>query len=444
MSSSTSLKILAKRLLALEDSIIACMKCGLCQSVCPMFSATMLEADVARGKLVLIDNLGHELLNDAEALADKLGRCLLCGSCQANCPSGVHIMDIFLEAREIVHTFLGLHPLKKLIFRQILSRPKLFGLGMKFGSPFQTFFFRKNHDAQETICAPWLKAIIGDRHISKLASKSLQALYPNLNEPRVAGGLRVAFFPGCVADKMYTRLGDAVIKVLHHYNIAVTMPEFACCGLPALTSGDVEGMLKQLAVNLNLLEDASYDYLLTPCASCTAAIKEYWPRYAARLGSIEQNTAKQIATKAMDINEFLMKVLPEKPEAKTQSGLKVTYHDSCHLKKSLGITQEPRNLIKASGHELVEMKEADRCCGCGGSFNLFHYDLSRQIGQRKRDNAVATGADTVAMSCPACMMQFEDVLSQNNDKMQVRHTVELYAESLGLLQDKEAVQEAVK
>ena len=114
------------------------------------------------------------------------------------------------------------------------------------------------------------------------------------------------------------------------------------------------------------------------------------------------------------------------PGAKT-----VTYHESCHLKKALGLSEEPRTIIKANpNYKLVEMKEADRCCGCGGSFNLFHYDLSRVIGQRKRDNVVATGAHVVAAGCPACMMQLEDVLSHNNDPVQVKHTIQIYAETL--------------
>ena len=87
---------LAQRLMALDDRITACMKCGMCQAVCPMFGATGMEADVARGKLALIDNLAHEMIKDPEAVADKLGRCLLCGSCQASCPPGVQIMDVFM------------------------------------------------------------------------------------------------------------------------------------------------------------------------------------------------------------------------------------------------------------------------------------------------------------------------------------------------------------
>ncbi|MBD5608530.1 MAG: (Fe-S)-binding protein, partial [Desulfovibrio sp.] len=96
-----------------------------------------------------------------------------------------------------------------------------------------------------------------------------------------------------------------------------------------------------------------------------------------------------------------------------------------------GVTSEPREALKANpAYEFAEMKEHDRCCGCGGSFNLFHYDYSRKIGQRKRDNIVDSGAEVVTTSCPACMMQLEDVLSHNGDPIKVKHTMEIYAESL--------------
>ncbi|MCL1985830.1 MAG: (Fe-S)-binding protein, partial [Betaproteobacteria bacterium] len=81
-------------------------------------------------------------------------------------------------------------------------------------------------------------------------------------------------------------------------------------------------------------------------------------------------------------------------------------------------------------YELVEMAEADRCCGCGGSFTLSHYELSKEIGQRKRNNVVDSGAQFVATGCPACMMQLTDMLAQNKDAVAVRHPVELYAETL--------------
>jgi glycolate oxidase iron-sulfur subunit len=76
------------------------------------------------------------------------------------------------------------------------------------------------------------------------------------------------------------------------------------------------------------------------------------------------------------------------------------------------------------------MKAADTCCGNGGSFNLQNYDLSRSIGMKKRENILASEATIVATSCPACMMQIRDVLSQNHDRVKVRHVIELYADAL--------------
>lgn len=429
----SDLNRLATQLMALDDRIIACMKCGLCQAVCPMFGATMMEADVARGKLALVDNLAHKLISDPEAVADKLNRCLLCGSCQANCPSGVQIMDIFMEAREVVTAYLGLHPVKKLIFRTLLPNAKLFNLAMRVGAPCQSLLFRKAQSPQGVSHAPLLSGIIGPRHIRALAKKPLHVTEGALDTPAGKSGLKVAFFPGCMGDKIFTKMAEACLKVFRHHGVGVFMPTgFACCGIPALASGDAAGLIKQMQVNLDILRQRNFNYLITPCGSCTATIKELWPHYAERVDASTADYARFLAAKTMDVNAFLVDVL--KVEASASSGgntTKVTYHDSCHLKKSLGVVSQPRAVIGLNPrYELVEMAEADRCCGCGGSFNLFHYDISRDIGQRKRDNVVQSKAQIVATGCPACMMQLEDALSQNKDSVQVKHTVELYAESL--------------
>jgi len=119
------------------------------------------------------------------------------------------------------------------------------------------------------------------------------------------------------------------------------------------------------------------------------------------------------------------------PEEAPTGGQKVTYHDPCHLKKSLGVAAQPRELLKSNpAYEFVEMNEADKCCGMGGTFNLNHYDMSKTIGQHKRDNIVASGAQVVTAGCPACMHQITDMLSQNHDKIAIKHPIEIYAETL--------------
>jgi glycolate oxidase iron-sulfur subunit len=335
---------LANALMELDDKLIACMRCGLCQAVCPVFGATMLEADVTRGKIALLENLAHRMISDPEAVNEKLSRCLLCGSCQVNCPSGVSIMAIFMKARHIVASYLGLSPAKKLIFRSLLANPRLFNALTRLGLPFQGIVMRKQNNAQDTACAPLLAKLIGERHIPALPAKPLHAAVGMLNTPVGKSGIKVAFFPGCMGDKLYTDMGKACLKVFSHHGVGVYMPSgLTCCGLPALASGDQEGAAKQIAVNADALKKERFDHIVTPCGSCTAAIKEWWPELAPRMPIEYRTAARDLAAKATDINAFLIDVLKLETQPHKAGARKVAYHDPCHLKKSLSISSQPRS-----------------------------------------------------------------------------------------------------
>lgn len=426
------LKRLVEGLQTLEQDLTRCMKCGFCHNVCPVYAETRMEPDVSRGKLALLDNMARQLLEDAPGVSARLDRCLLCGSCEALCPSGTPVKHIFITARALIAEYLGLSPIKKLIFRSLLANPGRFDFAMNIGASCQNFVLQKvKGSKQGTAKAPLLSGFIGNRHIKPLAKKSLHASVGKLDSKPGKSGVKVAFFPGCMGDRMYTEMGEACIKALRHHEVGIFFPEnLACCGLPALASGDTKGFEEQLLHNLKVLSGHDFEYILTPCGSCTAAIHEMWPTMG-KLTPAEREQAKTFAEKVMDINAFLVNVLKVEAAQPAANAVKVTYHDPCHLKKSLKVSKEPRAVLQANpAYTLVEMNESDRCCGCGGSFNLFHYDLSQQIGQHKRDNIVETGADVVATGCPACMMQITDALSQKGDKAVVKHTIQLYAESL--------------
>jgi glycolate oxidase iron-sulfur subunit len=93
----SDMKALSRLMRELEDQLVVCMRCGMCQSVCPLYAQTGREADVARGKLALLDGLLAEMFQDPQGVYDRLNRCLLCGACAANCPSGVSTLEIFFE-----------------------------------------------------------------------------------------------------------------------------------------------------------------------------------------------------------------------------------------------------------------------------------------------------------------------------------------------------------
>jgi glycolate oxidase iron-sulfur subunit len=423
---------LAQMLQELDDQMVACMKCGMCQAVCPVFAESLNEADVTRGKIALLENLAKEMIADAKGVQEKLNKCLLCGSCAANCPSGVKIMDIFLKARIIVNTYMGLSPVKKVILKGMLTRPGLFNALVSVAARFQGVFSKPVNDLIGSSCSQWLSPVIGDRHFLSLAKEPLHGAVPSLDSAPGASGLKVAFFPGCVVDKMFPRIGHAVLKVMAHHGVGVFMPAGqACCGIPALSSGDRESYEKLVAANARVFAKGAYDVLITPCATCTATIKEMWPKFLDGFDATTRAQVLAMSEKAMDVNQFLVDKVGVTAVDKPTGGTRVTVHDPCHLAKSLGVRSQPRTLLSANrDYELVEMAEADRCCGCGGSFNLAHYEVSRSIGRRKRDNIVASKADVVATGCPACMMQISDMLSQGGDRIAVRHPVEIYAETI--------------
>ncbi|MFP5213782.1 MAG: (Fe-S)-binding protein [Acidobacteriota bacterium] len=427
------MKQLARLMNELDDQLITCMRCGMCQSVCPLFAETGRESDVARGKLALLDGLVKEMFKDPQGVSDRLNKCLLCGSCAANCPSGVKVLDIFLKARSILTGYMGLNPVKKAIFKGMLARPEFFDRLLEWSAKLQGFFVKPVDELIGTSCARFVSPI-GDRHFRALAADPFHKTTGAKNIPARKSGLKVGFFVGCVIDKIFPRIGDAVMKSLDHHGVGVVIPEnLGCCGIPALSSGDTETFNRLVRHNLALFSKESFDYLVTGCATCTSTIKKIWPLMAEGLTEREKTQLSDLSQRTLDISQFLVdKVSGFAPMKDCDKGKSsITYHDPCHLKKSLGVAAQPRAVIQANpAYAFKEMAEADRCCGCGGSFNLQHYDISASIGKRKRDNIVNSGCDTVATSCPACMLQISDMLSQAGDRIRVKHAIEIYAESL--------------
>ncbi len=430
-----SLKALARLVKELDDQIVVCMRCGLCQSVCPLVAETGREADVARGKLALLDGLAQELFANPRGVQDRLTRCLLCGSCAANCPSGVKVLDIFIKARAILAGYMGLAPWKKAVFRRVLSKPDFFNRILAWGAKFQGIFIKPVDDLLGSSCSRFLSPLLKGRHVKPLAPTPLHRQLPSLNTaPGTAGGPKVAVFVGCLIDKIYPEVGAAVLKILDHHGVGVYLPpDQGCCGIPALSSGDPEAFGRLVRHNLELFDSEPFDYLVTACATCASTLKKLWPLMTQEMPSADQARIAALSGRVMDISQFLADRvgLPAGGREEAAARVPLTYHDPCHLKKSLGVAAQPRALLRANpNYDLKEMAEADWCCGCGGSFNLQHYEISAAIGRRKRDNIEKSGAAVVATGCPACMLQITDMLSQAGARVQVKHAAEIYAESL--------------
>lgn len=425
-----SMEALARLMRELEDQLVVCMKCGMCQSVCPVFDQTGREADVARGKLALLSGLMASMFDDPEGVYQRLNKCLLCGSCAANCPSGVSVQEIFLKARAILTGFMGLSPAKRVILKGMLANPALFDRLTEWGARFQKLFTRPVNEIVGTSCARVMSPLLQDRHFRTLAPVPFHRQVMSMDRPAGRSGRKVALFTGCLIDKMFPNIAHSTLKILDHYEVGVYLPDNqGCCGIPALSSGDLPTFHKLLAHNLKRFEAGAFDVLVTACATCTSTIHEVWPAMA---DDPHREAATRLAQRTMDINRFLVDEIGLRPPAETRDKARtVTYHDPCHLKKALKVFRQPRAVINAAaGYRLVEMAEPDWCCGMGGSFNLQYYDISKGIGMKKAAQIKATGADVLATGCPACMIQISDMLSQAGAEVAVRHPVELYADVL--------------
>ncbi len=430
----SDLKQLASLIKELEDQTIVCMRCGLCQSVCPVFAETGREADVARGKLALLDGLAREMLREPKEASQRLDKCLLCGSCAANCPSGVNVLEIFMKARAILAAYQGLPAAKRLVLEKVLAHPRVFDRILEWGARVQSLISRPVSETLGTSCARVASPLIGNRHFVPLARKPFHKILPGLDTDKGHSGLKVAFFPGCLLDKFFPNVAQDVVDVLTHHGVGIWMPPGqGCCGIPAVSSGDMATFEKLARHNMALLQARETDYVVTACATCTATIKEIWPTMLGHLSAKNRALVAEISERTVDINQLLVTLMGIAPVATHEQSdpVKVTYHDPCHLKKSLGVHREPRDLIKASrGYDLAEMNGADKCCGMGGSFNLQYYEISCSIGTLKKESIQATGADVVATGCPACMLQISDMLSKASLAVEVKHPVELYAETI--------------
>lgn len=426
------MKKLASLVKELEDQLIVCMRCGMCQAVCPIFAETGREADVARGKLALLDGLIQQIFKEPKGVNERITRCLLCGSCAANCPSGVRVVDIFLKARAILVGYMGLHPARKLVFRKMLAHPEVFNSLVRLAGRLQGFFVKPADEFLGTSCARF-SFPFEDRHFKTFAPRSFHSDVGRL-DTKGASGLKAGFFVGCMIDKIYPNIGHAVLGALKRNGVGVFMPgEEGCCGIPALSSGDLKTFQELVRYNVGRFSTGDFDFLVTACATCTYTLKKLWPMFASDLSEPEKSRMSELAEKTLDISQFLVEKTGLVTSASFCGGQKaiLSYHDPCHLKKSLGVATQPRTLLCAnSSYDLKEMSEADRCCGCGGSFNLQYYGISAAIGKRKRQSILESGCSTLATSCPACMLQISDMLSQAGEHVRVKHAVEIYADSL--------------
>ena len=227
---------------------------------------------------------------------------------------------------------------------------------------------------------------------------------------------KVAIFVTCLVDQMFPEVGVAAVKLLRRNGFEVAFPERqTCCGQPFYNSGFLPEAKKLARQTIEIIED--FSAVVIPGGSCTGMmVKEYVhlfkddPDWQAR--------ARDAAGKCFELSDFLVANVVLHPNG--SESILVTYHDSCHMLRMMGIKDQPRRLLEQVGCEVLEMEESERCCGFGGLFSIRMRQVSQAMTGTKLNRAASSGAQVLVTSDTGCLMQMRANQSPD-DPLRIEH-----------------------
>ena len=240
-------------------------------------------------------------------------------------------------------------------------------------------------------------------------------------------GRRATLFVTCIIDQIYPEIGAATATVLERQGVVVEFPAAqACCGQPAFNTGFWDEARHVAGRNLEVLRDAGD--VVTPSGSCATMIRHFYPELFADHPALHA-AAVDLAGRTYELSEYLVDVLGVTDVGASFPGT-FTLHDACHGLRGLGIKAQPRALLEhVAGAQVVELPDAERCCGFGGLFAIKLGHISEALVADKTAAIAATGAD-YAVTCDAsCMTQINGRLSREGTTCRTLHIAQVLAGS---------------
>ncbi|MBM9518940.1 (Fe-S)-binding protein [Desulforhopalus vacuolatus] len=237
---------------------------------------------------------------------------------------------------------------------------------------------------------------------------------------------KVTLFIQCLVDTVFPETGAAMVTVLERLGLKLDCPSNqTCCGQPAFNAGHQREARAAAVKFLDIFEDA--EVIVCPSGSCVNMVRNHYlelfaddPKMLVR--------AQAVSMKIYEFTEFLVDVLGVESVG-ARFPHKVTYHASCHLNRFLGVDRQPRTLLAhIDDMTLIEMKDADTCCGFGGTFAVKYSEISGAVLEEKVQNIVDSGAEVVTGCDMGCLMNIQGMLSRKNIPIEVKHIAQLLAE----------------
>ncbi|MFM9414514.1 (Fe-S)-binding protein [Peptococcus simiae] len=380
-----------------------CDRCGACTRVCPLYEVNALDRATARGKLALAKAYLTGVIPEGDkTLQEAMEYCLLCGACSEVCPSHIMTADAMVDMRQRLGQKYGYSLFHRALSRGMASRG-LRALG------------RLGIAAAQKMAFPRLTGgLLPSDPLAPSTGHPGPALLQSRERPTGGRSLpaearQLAYFTGCAMGLFFPKAADASVRTLTAAGFQVDRPQVDCCGLPQLAHGLADTAKALAKENIQTLE--AYDLIVTDCGSCASSLQGYPALLADEADWALRATA--LSQKIWSFSEILVAA----GYHPAHRDLRVTYHDSCHLNRGLGVHEAPRQLL-TEATDYIEMDRADRCCGGSGSFGVEHPAISKKILALKEKDARATGADVLVAECPSCLMQLGKMAG---DGLQVMH-----------------------
>lgn len=422
-----------------EDELLNCMRCGFCLPTCPTYiESGYKESHSPRGRIALMKAVVDGLIEPDEDFERSLDLCLGCRACEPVCPSGVNYGHLLEDARDIINQnkkhSLPVRAVRKTVFEglfphQSRMRQTVGLLGFYQRSGIQTIA-RK----------------IGFLGLLPASLKTMEKVLPQVptmkemkNRPEFLPAVsaaekvhKVAFFSGCLMDTMFMKTNDATMKLLQLAGCEIVIPKNqACCGALHGHSGEKDAAKELAKRNIAAFEDLDADFIITNAGGCGAFLIDY--DHLLKDDPAWRDRAKAFKEKIKDISEILAAIDFHKKVELELPPQVITYQDSCHLRNVMKTASAPRILLNAvQGVHFQEMKEADRCCGSAGIYNIVESESSMVMLDYKMTQAKATHATTIVTANPGCLLQMQLGIEREglSSKMRAVHIVDLLAEAV--------------
>ena len=401
-----------------EKILRKCVHCGFCNATCPTYLLLGDELDGPRGRIYLIKDMLEKNKPANEKIVKHIDRCLSCYSCMTTCPSGVNYMHLIDHGRRHIEKTYK-RPFKDRLMRGFLSKSlsnslnfRLISILAKIAKPFAFFFPKK------------LKEMIKFMP-NKFPSKTLPSAEVYYAKNRKKPVARVALLTGCVQKVISPQINEATIRLLNRHGIEVVVPKkIECCGSLNHHIGN-ENLANQTFKKNILVWYEEYlknglDAIISNTSGCGTTLKDY--EFIFRSDKDFKKKAKKISELTKDISEYLNEKVKLNfvQGQKNEKKYKIAYHSACSMQHGQKIHNEPINLIKKTGNEVMNIPDGHICCGSAGIYNLLQNDISTKLLENKISNIEKIKPQIISTGNIGCITQIS-----YKTKIPILHTVEI-------------------